>query len=284
MGNIVLSADSTCDLGDELKQRNNVHFFPYHIIFRGKDYLDNVTIFPERLYAGYYEDKSLPSTSAINVQEYVSYFQPFVDAGQEVIHLNLGGALSASHENAKAAAKQLHGVHVIDSYNLSTGIALQVIRAGKLIEQGLSAEEIVADIEAMRPRVHSSFILDTLDFMAAGGRCPQVLAYVAAPLKLKPQIMVNNADGSMSVGKIRRGKLEHVLKKYVTETLQGYPDVICDDIFITHSGISQECIDIAKQAVRDAVPVENLHITQASCTISSHCGPNTLGVLFVTES
>lgn len=283
---IVLCADSTCDLGDELKNRYNVHYYPFHVIYRGREYQDNVTIFPEDLYKGYYEDGSLPSTSAINVQEYLDFFSPFVEAGDQVIHLNLGSALSSAHSNAVLAAEQLDGVFVIDSGNLSTGISLQIIRAAKLIEQGWAAEDIVAEIKAMRPRVHSSFVLETLDFMAAGGRCPSVLAHVGKALKIRPEIVVDNRDASMSMGKIYRGKSKKVLVKYVDDTLSRYFNVQLDDIFITHSGIEQECIDVVAEELLAKLPgldAANIHVTQASCTISCHCGPGTLGILFTTE-
>lgn len=281
---IILSADSTCDLSSELKQRYKVHYYPYHIIYRGESYQDNVDITPEVLYAGYYEDKSLPQTAAINVGEYLEYFKTFTDQGFEVIHLNLGSALSSAYDNACKAADQLPGVYPIDSHNLSTGTGQLVIRAGRMIEQGLPTVEIVQAIKDMRPRVHTSFVLDTLDFMAAGGRCPQILASVGKMVSFKPEILVNNSDGSMGIGKLYRGKLKRVLPKYVEDTLAKYSDILCDDLFITHSGIDEELIELVRETVLEHLPIENIHTTRASCTISSHCGPNCLGILFVTES
>ena len=285
MTKILLSADSTCDLSPELKERYNVHYYPFHIIFRGQDYLDNVTITPDVLHAAYRQDGSLPQTAAINEAEYLEYFTPFVEQGYQVIHFNLGAAISSAHEHCKAAAAKLPGVWAIDSQNLSTGIALQIIRAGNLINEGMAAEDIVADVKAMRSRVHSSFILDTLDFMAAGGRCPGVLAAASSLLKIKPEIIVHNNDGSMSMGKLYRGKLERVFEKYVREELGKYPDIIPDHIFLTSSGVAPEVHDHLRKVVRECVPnVQEIHSTEASCCISSHCGPGTLGILFATES
>ena len=284
MHKIILSADSTCDLGDELKARYHVHYYPFHIIYRGHSYQDNVDIRPEQIFAGYYEDGSLPKTSAINVQEYLDYFGPFVQAGYEVIHFNLGAALSSAHEHALAAAKQLGHVYPIDSQSLSTGIGQQVIRAGRLIEAGLSATEVVRRAEELRGHVHASFVIDTMDFLAAGGRCPSLLAHVGKMLSCKPEILVSNADGSMKLGKLHRGKLRHVLPRYVQATLERYPDIICDDVFITHSGIAEEHIAVVREQLQQQLSIERIHVTQASCTISAHCGPNTLGILFVTES
>lgn len=284
MGKVIISADSTCDIGDELKERYGIHFFPYHILFRGNEYLDNVDITTSEIYAGFYEDGSLPSTSAINVHEYADYFKELAAGGNEVIHLNLGSALSSSHEHALAAAEQVPGVYVVDSCNLSTGTGQLVIRAARMAEAGSSAADIVREIESLRPRTHASFVLDTLEFMAAGGRCPQVLAHVGKLLKIKIEIAVDNADGSMKVAGVHRGSLRKAIREYVASQVKKNPDIICDDVFITHSGdIDMAIVESVKEQLRKLLPeLERIHITRASCTISSHCGPGTLGVLFVT--
>ena len=281
---IILSADSTCDLDEELKERYHVKYFPLHINLNGKDYLDNVTITPEEIYQKYYDHKVLPKTAAVNVQEYIEHFRPWVEDGYEVIHVNLGHALSSSYQNCCLAAQELGHVHVVDSCNLSTGTGLTVVAAGKLIEKGLDAETIAERLRAGTSRRHASFILDTLTFLSAGGRCSSVTAFGANMLKLKPCIQVDNRDGSMAVGKKYRGSLDKVLVKYVKDELARYPDVNTDLLFITHSGIPQDYIDLVKKTVEDTVTFKEIHITKASCTISCHCGPNTLGILFETDS
>ena len=217
---IILSADSTCDLDEELKERYHVNYFPLHINLNGKDYLDNVTITPEEIYREYYDHKVLPKTAAVNVQEYIEHFRPWVDDGYEVIHVNLGHALSSSYQNCCLAAQELGHVHVIDSCNLSTGTGLTVVAAGKMIEQGLNAETIAEKLREGTSRRHASFILDTLTFLSAGGRCSSVTAFGANMLKLKPCIQVDNRDGSMAVGKKYRGSLDKVLVKYVKDALR----------------------------------------------------------------
>lgn len=281
---IILSADSTCDLDEELKERYHVNYFPLHINLNGKDYLDNVTITPEEIYQEYYDHKVLPKTAAVNVQEYIEHFRPWVEDGYEVIHVNLGHALSSSYQNCCLAAQELGHVHVVDSCNLSTGTGLTVVAAGKLIEKGLDAETIAENLRAGTSRRHASFILDTLTFLSAGGRCSSVTAFGANMLKLKPCIQVDNRDGSMAVGKKYRGSLDKVLVKYVKDELARYPDVNTDLLFITHSGIPQDYIDLVKKTVEDTVTFKEIHTTKASCTISCHCGPNTLGILFETDS
>lgn len=281
---IILSADSTCDLGEELKEKYQVHFYPFHIILDEKDYQDNVDIYPEDIYQAWWEKKQLPKTAAINVTEYVEYFQRWVEEGYEIIHLNLGSALSSAHQNCLLAASELGHVYPIDACNLSAGIGLLVIQAAEMVEAGLSAAEISERLKEMTGKVHSSFILDTLEFMRAGGRCSAVVAYGANMLGLKLCIEVSNQNGSMKVGKKYRGKLEKVLKHYVTEKLAQYSDIDYRRVFITHSGIDEKYITLVRNTIEDAADFEQIYVTKASCTISSHCGPNTLGILFMTKN
>lgn len=280
---VILTADSTCDLSPELKERWNVTYFPLHIILDGKDYMDNVDIKPEDIFKAYYDKKILPKTAAVNIGEYSEFFKRYTDQGFEVVHINLGGALSSSYKNACLAAEELEGVYAVDSCNLSTGIGHLVIQAGKLIEQGLSGAEVAEKLRGMTGKVHSSFILDTLKFMAAGGRCSSVVALGANLLNLKPCIHVNNADGSMSVGKKYRGKLDKVLVQYVEETLAKYDNIDDETIFITHSGIDKSYVELVRETIERVHPFKECHETLASCTISCHCGPNTLGILFMTK-
>ena len=280
---VILSADSTCDLGEELKKQCGVEYYPLHIILEDRDYLDNVTITPEVLYEAYRERKVLPKTAAVNAAEYMEYFSGWVEQGYDVVHINLGGALSSAHQNCLLAARELKGVYPIDSQNLSTGIALQVIAAADMIERGCSALEIVTHIKELRTRCHASFILDTLDFMHAGGRCSSVVALGAGILSLKPCIEVDNRTGAMSVGKKYRGKLSRVLVRYTKDQLEKYDHIRKDHIFITHSGIDPSLIEDVRNTILENGDFSEIHITKASCTISAHCGPNTLGVLFLTD-
>ena len=280
---IILSADSTCDLDADLKERYHVNYFPLHIILEGKDYKDGINITPEEIYQSYYDRKVLPKTAAVNVSEYIDHFQPWVENGYEVIHINLGSALSSAHQNACLAAEELGHVHVIDSCSLSTGTGLLVRDAGEMIARGMPAEKIAENLKLRAKKCHASFILDTLTFLHAGGRCSSLAALGANVLKLKPCIEVSTSDGSMNVGKKYRGTLDKVLVKYVKDKLAAYPDIDPSLIFITHSGISQEYLDLVKKTIEETKSFDEIHVTKASCTISSHCGPNTLGILFETK-
>ena len=236
---VILTADSTCDLGEDLKERYQVHYYPYHIILGEKQYTDSVDIVPDDLYAAWRERRLLPKTAAI------------VGEGYEVVHLNLGSALSSAHQNCVAAASELGHVYPVDSCNLSTGTGLLVIQAGERIRAGMSGAEVQRELQALVQRSHASFILDTLEFMHAGGRCSSIVALGANLLHLKPCIQVDNKNhGAMSVGKKYRGALEKVLPQYTADVLEAYGELDLDHVFITHSGISQERIDLVARRSR----------------------------------
>lgn len=281
---IMLTADSTCDLNEELRQRYHVTTYPLHIVLGGTSFEDSVNIMPDEIYDNFYKTGELPKTSAINAGEYIDAFRPFIEKGYEIVHINIGSALSGSHQNCVTAAKELGHVYPVDSCNLSSGTGLLVIEAARRIAKGMDAKRAAQEVQALAAKSHASFIIDRLDFMRAGGRCSTVTMLGANLLNLKPCIEVDNGHGgAMGVGKKYRGKLEKVLQNYVEDKLSQYDNIRPDRIFITHSGISKE----REQMVYDLLKSKNFFseilITRASCTISSHCGPNTLGILFMTE-
>lgn len=280
---VVLCADSTCDLGDQLRDKYNVTFFPYTITLEDETFIDGVTIQPDDIYKAYREKGILPKTSAINIADYIDFFRKWTDQGYDVVHLSLGSALSSSYQNCVAAAQAIGNVYPVDSCNLSSGIALLVLEAAERIAKGMSAKDVAEEVSQLTRHSHASFILDTLEFMRAGGRCSAVAAMGSNLLKLKPCIEVDNSSGAMGVGKIYRGNLDKVLLQYAEERLNRYQKIKKDRAFITHSGISEERIQMIYDYVKSRNIFDEIFVTRASCTISSHCGPNTLGVLFMTE-
>ena len=281
---IVLCADSTCDLPAEVIEEYQIHTMPYHIMLEDKEYIDNVNITPEEIYRVYYDRKNLPKTSAINAGEYLDFLRPFVEAGDEVIHFCLGHALSSSYQNCVLAREELGHVYPIDSCNLSSAVGLQVMDAGEMIREGKSAEEIRDYFKENHQCYHASFVIDTLDFLRASGRCSSVAAIATSLLNIRPGIEVDNSSGGMNVGKKYRGSTEKVLLKYVKDKLNAYDDIITDKVFITDSGIEDEIRDMVEKAVLETIPFKKVYHSTASCTISCHCGPRTLGVLFVTKT
>jgi len=285
---ILLSADTPCDIGSELKERYHVSLFPLHIILDGKQYTDGVDITAGEIYRAWWDHKLLPSTAAINPEEYVEYFTPFLEGGNDIIHISLGSGLSSCYQNAKIAAEMLADkgrVFVIDSCSLSTGFGLLVCEAGERIRQSMPVEQIVKEVDALSPHTSASFVIDTLEFMRAGGRCSSITQIGAAVLNIKPTIIVkNDRQGSMIVGKKYIGKFEGALMKYVDDQLKGRTDIVLDRVFVTHSLMDDpKLTERVIARIRELQPFQEIHDTDASCTISSHCGPNTLGVLFMVK-
>lgn len=281
--NIILCADSTCDLGPELIEKYGVHIYPLHVLVDGEPHSDGVDITPDDIYATYEEKGILPKTAAVAPAEYIDFFKPFTDAGNEVIHISLGSALSSSHNNCRLASLEMDGVYAVDSRNLSTGSGLLVIEAAERIAKGMAAADIVEELNEIAGRVSASFVINDLEFLHKGGRCSALAMFGANVLKLKPSIKVDNTDGSMGVDKKYRGTLEKALSDYVADQLKDRTDIDTRRIFITHSGISEERIALVKELVEQYGNFDEILITRAGCTISAHCGPNTLGVLFITK-
>lgn len=280
---VILCADSTCDLSPELKERFHVLICPLHVVLEDKSYDDGVNITPDDIYAVYEQKKVLPKTGAANALEYAEFFKPYLEQGCEIVYISIGSGLSVSYNNCRMAAAECGGVYVVDSCNLSTGSGLLVLEAADRIAAGMPAAQVAEEVQALASHCHASFVLDTLEFLFKGGRCSALAMLGANLLQLKPCIEVDNSCGKMDVGKKYRGSLDKALQQYVKDKLEGRTDICTKRIFITHSGISEERLAMVKKAVETYQQFDEIFITRAGCTISSHCGPNTLGVLFMTK-
>ena len=281
---VLVTADSTCDLGPALLERYSVVIDPLHVLLDDVDHRDGVDIVPDDIYRVYEEKKVLPKTAAINAAEFEEFFKPYLEQGYEIVHINLGSALSVTHTNCRMAAAELDGVYVVDSCNLSTGSGLLVLEAADRVAAGMSAEQVAAEVQALADKVSATFVIDTLEFLHKGGRCSALAMMGANLLKLKPCIEVDNAaGGKMGVGKKYRGSLDKCLQEYVKDQLDGRTDIRTERIFITHSGISEERIELVKAEIAKYQTFDEVFVTRAGCTISAHCGPNTLGVLFMVK-
>ena len=277
---VILCADSTCDLSEELVEKYKVHIMPLHITLDGQSYNDGVDIHPDDIYAVYAQKKVLPSTSATNMTEYEDFVRPFIEAGNEVVYVTLGSGLSTTHNNCRLAAEEMPGLYVVDSGNLSTGMGHVVIAAAEAIAAGASAAEAAEHARQVAGKVEASFVLDTLEFLYKGGRCSALAMMGANMLKLKPCIEVNNADGTMSVGKKYRGSLLKCQLAYVRDRLAEQDKLDHRRIFFTHSGLDEESRSAILSAIAETGPWEEILVTQAGGTIAGHCGPQCMGVLF----
>ena len=278
---VVITADSTCDLSQELRERYQIHIIPLTILLGDESYLDGVEFSTEDIYARYRKDGSLPKTSAPSIQQFIDFFTPFLEQGFEVVHLDISSELSVSFNNARLAAMELEGVYPVDSRMLSTGMGLLCMEGAECRERGMSAAEIAEHLRGLTDKVDTSFVLDTLEFMWKGGRCSGVAALGANLLHLKPALEMH--DGKLEVYKKYRGSIQTVYRRYLEERLQG-KDIRPEHIFVTDSGeIPDEVLQELMDMVRAAVPGAVVHSTKAGCTVTSHCGPKTMGVLFLRK-
>lgn len=277
---IKISADSTCDLPVALAARYDIGITPLYVVRGGDSLRDGVDITPEDIYAHVAAGGDLCSTAAVSVYDYVEYFRAMRQEYDAVIHFHISSDMSACYQNACIAAEEVGGVYPIDARNLSVGIGIMVLEAAELAREGaLSAPEIVEKILARRELVDVSFVVEQLDYLRKGGRCSSVAALGANLLSLRPCILVK--DGKMGVGKKYRGAYQKCLLQYVKERLEGHEDIDTRRIFIANSGgFSDEEVAEVEQAVRACQPFEEVLHTRAGCTISCHCGPRTLGIIY----
>lgn len=279
---IRILSDSTCDLSQELIEKYNVTVLPLHINLGEEAYLDGETITPDEIYKWSDEHNETPKTAAISIGEAMDAFQPIIDAGDEIIVFSISDSMSATRRVMQLAAEEMEAedkIHVIDSANLSTGVGLQVIEAAIMVQEGKSADEIVAAIADITPRVRASFVVDTLTYLHRGGRCSSVAALAGGMLRLHPRIAV--ADGKMDAGKKYRGKINRVIMEYVTDMKDDLLAAEKERVFITHSGCDEETIAQVRAYLEGLNVFEEILVTRAGSVVSSHCGPGTLGVLFI---
>lgn len=277
--NIKITSDSTCDLSREQLQRHQIDLVPLAVAMDGRDYHDGVDITPRDIYDHVAQGGGLPVTAAVNAAQYEAVFARYAGDYDAVIHINISAEFSSCHQNAVLASQQFDNVYVVDSRNLSTGHGLVVLKAAELAESGMDAADVAETLRAMTGRVDASFILEQLKYLQKGGRCSAAAVLGANLLKLKPCIEVQ--DGKMAVGKKYRGTFAHCLEAYITDRLAHREDLDLRRVFVTHSGVEPEILQLALDTVRRLQPFEEVCVTTAGCTISSHCGPGTIGVLFV---
>ena len=282
---VKIIADSTCDLSQDLVEKYNVEILPLNIVLGDQEYQDGVNIQPDEIYAWSDEHKTTPKTSAVGMEAAMDVFGKYLDQGMEIIAFAISEDMSTTANVMRLAAQVLDAedrIHVINSANLSTGIGHQVIEAALMAEAGSDAGAIVTQIEQLKPRVRASFVVDTLVYLHRGGRCGGLAALAGGALKLHPRISV--VDGKMIPGKKYRGKIERVVMSYVKEMEEELQGAKKDRVFITHSGCEELLISQVRDYLESLGHFDEILVTRAGGVISSHCGPGTLGVLFVSQN
>lgn len=281
---IKIVSDSTCDLSNELMEKYDIQMAPLHIVLGDKEYLDGVGITPDEIYAWADENEDVPKTSAVSFEETTNIIKQIVGSDDEMIIFTISGKMSTTLTVFRMVVEEMgleDRVSVIDSENLSTGVGLLVLKAASMVKEGKSRAEICETMEALKDKVRTSFVVDTLTYLHRGGRCSSISALAGGVLKIHPKIVVS--DGTMSVDKKYRGKIEKVILDYVKDMEEDLLKANKSNVFITHSGCEQEIIDSVYDSLSKLNYFEKILVTRAGGVISSHCGPGTLGVLYIED-
>ena len=281
---VKIIADSTCDLPKELLDKYDIAILPLHIVLGETEYKDGSEISPDEIYTWSDTNKEAPKTSAASIADAMNLYETYIKEYDEIVCFSISGQMSTTVNVMRMAAEELDAedkIHIIDSENLSTGGGLLVIEAAIMAKEGKTGKEIVEVIDILKPQVRASFIVDTLTFLHRGGRCSGVAALAGGALKLHPKIVVEN--GAMKPDKKYRGKMNSAILSYVKDLEPQIKNAKTDRVFITHSGCDKELLDQVYQYVKDLGLFEEILFSRAGGVISSHCGPGTLGVLFIEK-
>ncbi len=280
---IIITADSTCDLPDYLVQENDIVILPLSILLGENSYLDGIEIHPKDIYEHVAKTGELPKTAAVTPQQYTDVFKQITDDGKAVVHIGLSSAISSSYQNAVVAASEFDNVYCVDSKSLCTGMGLLVLKACDLRNKKFDAKKIARRLEGLVSKVHTTFVLDSLEYLHKGGRCSAVARFGANVLGLKPSIAVSTETGKLDVAKKYRGKIDIVYKQYISDCLQNNNKIDKTRVVIANSGgVSPDIIAYAK-GIAEGRGFKQIITADAGCTISSHCGPKTLAVFFMEE-
>ncbi|MCI5753355.1 MAG: DegV family protein [Clostridiales bacterium] len=278
---VKISADSTCDLPQALIRQYDIGIVPLYIVNEAGAFRDGVEITPQDIFETAGRTGALPSTSAVPAADYYAYWSQWLKTCDAIVHVSLSSELSCSWHNACLAAKELGNVWVVDSRSLCAGSGLLAVEGAELAEAGVEPAAIAQQLQQRTEKLDVSFVLDTLSYLRKGGRCSALTALGANLLSIKPSIEVH--DGVMDVGKKFRGKIDRIYIQYACERLEGRDDIDLRRIFIADSGISDEMRAELEQAVLACQPFEQVYHNVAGCTISTHCGPNCMGLMFLRK-
>ena len=281
---VKIFTDSTSDLSKELLEKYNIDVIPLYIHLGEEEYKDGEEIGIQDAFKWSDENKTTPKTAACSVDDVIKAIEPHKEAGDDVIIFTISGEMSSTLQVMRMAAEEMEyedHVFVIDSRNLSTGIGLLIMEAAVMAEDGKSAEEIVAKVNEYIPKSRASFVIDTLVYLARGGRCSAVAALVGGMLNIKPKIVVK--DGAMGVDKKYRGPYKKVILQYAKDLEPQMLNAKKDRVFVTHTPCDDGIVESVVDYVKSLNYFDDVIVTEAGTTIGSHCGPNTLGVLFIEK-
>ncbi len=284
MKDVVITADSTCDLPPHIIEKNNIIITPLSVLLGDKSYLDGIDVFPDDIYKYVEKTGILPKTSAVTPAQYYEVFEKASQEGKAVVHIGLSSAISSSYQNACIAASEFDNIYCVDSKSLCTAMGLLVLKACDFRAKGFDAKKIANRVNSLVPKVSTTFVLDNLEYLHKGGRCSGVAKFSANVLGIKPSIAVDPKTGKLDVAKKYRGKMDVVYKQYINDSLKDINKIDTSRIVIANSGgISPDIISFAKGVIEGKANFGEIILADAKCTISSHCGPKTLAIFYIRK-
>ena len=283
MNKIKIITDCTSDLTDDLYVEHDIHVMSLYVTIGEKNYRDKIDILPEEMFKLVDKYNTLPKTSALTPHDFNEVFGKYINEGYDVLFFGIGGGFSSTFQNAVIASREFpeDRIRVLDSANLSSGIGLLLLKAAKFRDEGNTLAEIAAKIEAIVPNVKSMFSINTLEYLHKGGRCSGTQRFFGSMLKIKPIIRV--VDGKMIVGKKPRGKYKAALDAQLEYVMHDIDNIDPDNLFITHCLAEDEDIEYLKEEINKRININNIHVSTASSTIATHCGPRTIGILYIVK-
>lgn len=284
MKDVVITADSTCDLPPHIIEKNNIIITPLSVLLGDKSYFDGIDVFPDDIYKYVEKTGILPKTSAVTPAQYYEVFEKASQEGKAVVHIGLSSAISSSYQNACIAASEFDNIYCVDSKSLCTAMGLLVLKACDFRAKGFDAKKIANRVNSLVPKVSTTFVLDNLEYLHKGGRCSGVAKFSANVLGIKPSIAVDPKTGKLDVAKKYRGKMDVVYKQYINDSLKDINKIDTSRIVIANSGgISPDIISFAKGVIEGKANFGEIILADAKCTISSHCGPKTLAIFYIRK-
>lgn len=284
MKEVVICADSTCDLPADIIEKNNIIITPLSVLLGETSYYDGIDVFPEDIYTYVDNTGVLPKTAAVAPSQYYELFEELTQQGKAVVHIGLSSAISSSYQNACMAASDFDDVYCVDSKSLCTGMGLLVLKACDFRAKGFDAKKIANRVNSLVPKVSTTFVLNSLEYLHKGGRCSSVAKFSANVLGIKPSIAVDPNTGALDVAKKYRGKMDVVYKQYINDCLKDVNKIDTSRIVIANSGgISSDILSFAKGVIEGKANFEEIIFADAKCTISSHCGPKTLAIFYIKK-
>ena len=277
-----LITDSTCDLNQQLIKQHDIEVVPLYVMLNDKSFKDGVELTPDKLYELVEKEDALPTTAAASSETFKSVFKKYLDEGHEILYTGIGSGFSSTLQSAHIAKQSLDSdrIHLVDSMNLSSGSGLLLLKAASYREEGLDAPAIKEKLEAAVPKVRTQFVINTLEYLHKGGRLKAISAFMGTMMRIKPIIRVK--DGAMAVGKKPRGNIRVGVKLLLKDVLRDLDAIDPEFIMITHTKAETQA-EFLREELENTNHFKHIHETEAGCVISSHCGPGTIGILYIMK-